>query len=154
MAKEFWEKNAEPWAHAIQSHHLESRKVTNPAVIHAIAQEKPASVLDLGCGEGWIAAQLSPKGIEYTGLDFSEKLIEFARGQTPQATFEAVGYDEMIQGEWKSPSAFDLAVFNFSLFDENITPLLRKVASFIKPSGVILIQTLHPRAALSPYEDG
>jgi 2-polyprenyl-3-methyl-5-hydroxy-6-metoxy-1,4-benzoquinol methylase len=162
MGKEFWEKNAEPWTDAIESHRIESRKVTNPAIVDAIIRRKPASVLDLGCGEGWIASELLHQGIEYSGLDFSSKLIELAQVRHPNASFEAIGYDEIIRGEWrgdwrgnwKTPHEFDLVVFNFSLFDENITPLLRKVSSFIKPSGAILIQTLHPRTALDPYEDG
>jgi 2-polyprenyl-3-methyl-5-hydroxy-6-metoxy-1,4-benzoquinol methylase len=152
--KNFWEKNAQPWNRAIQSHLIESRKVTNPAIVKAITRHKPASVLDLGCGEGWIASQVLPLGIQYTGLDFSLKLIELARKSHPTGAFEPIGYDELIQGDWKSPLLYDVAVFNFSLFDENLLPLLRKVASVLKPHGAMIIQTLHPKTTLDPYQDG
>jgi 2-polyprenyl-3-methyl-5-hydroxy-6-metoxy-1,4-benzoquinol methylase len=154
MNKDFWEKNAQPWNQAIQSHLIESRKTTNPAIISEILKRKPGSVLDLGCGEGWIASQVLPKGIKYTGLDFSPKLVELARKSHPTGSFESVGYEELIRGAWKNQSLFDVVVFNFSLFDENITPLLRKIASFLNPAGTIVIQTLNPHVALDPYEDG
>jgi 2-polyprenyl-3-methyl-5-hydroxy-6-metoxy-1,4-benzoquinol methylase len=154
MSKEFWEKNAHPWNHAIQAHLIESRKTTNPAIIEEILKQSATSVLDLGCGEGWIASQLLSLGIKYTGLDFSNALVNLAKHSHPEGTFEAVGYEEIIEGRWKNPLAFDVAVFNFSLFDENVSPLLTKVASFIQSHGSILIQTLHPRATLDPYEDG
>jgi hypothetical protein len=48
----------------------------------------------------------------------------------------------------------DLAVFNFSLFEKDIGPLLRAVARLMTPSGTLLIQTLHPFFAGGPYEDG
>jgi 2-polyprenyl-3-methyl-5-hydroxy-6-metoxy-1,4-benzoquinol methylase len=154
MSKDFWEKNAHPWNHAIQSHLVESRKITNPAIVEEILKQNVSSVLDMGCGEGWIASQILPLGIKYYGLDFSQKLIGFAKGSHADGVFEHVGYQEVVQGKWENPIAFDLAVFNFSLFDEDVSPLLAKVASFIQPHGSILIQTLHPRAALDPYEDG
>jgi 2-polyprenyl-3-methyl-5-hydroxy-6-metoxy-1,4-benzoquinol methylase len=153
MSKDFWEKNSQSWNRAIQSRLIESRKITNPAIIQEIIRRNPKSVLDLGCGEGWIASQLLPKGIEYTGLDFSPSLVEMARGSHPKASFEAVCYSELVSGAWTKPRDFDLAVFNFSLFDENLRPILHTVKSFIQPTGTILIQTLHP-TSLNPYEDG
>jgi 2-polyprenyl-3-methyl-5-hydroxy-6-metoxy-1,4-benzoquinol methylase len=151
MSKEFWEKNAESWNQAIRSELVESRKITNPAMISEILKTNPQSVLDLGCGEGWIASQLLPRGIKYTGFDFSENLIELAAKAYPQGVFKAIGYDEMIRTDVKAD--FDAVLFNFSLFDENLTALLRKAASLLEPKGTMLIQTLHPRA-LDPYEDG
>ena len=154
MSRDFWDKNAEPWRQAIQSRLIESRKITNPAIIQEIVCRQPRSVLDLGCGEGWIASQLVPEGIQYTGFDFSSKLIEIAKRSYPNASFESLSYDDLIQERWKKPNLFDLVVFNFSLFDEDLRPILRKASTYMKSSGSILVQTLHPCFTLSPYVDG
>lgn len=48
-----------------------------------------ASVLDIGCGPGQIAAFLRDRGItDYVGLDFSSKRIEWARSAVPEVRFE------------------------------------------------------------------
>jgi SAM-dependent methyltransferase len=156
MNQAFWNKNAATWAKAVQGRLIESRKVTLPAVVAAIARRQPRQVLDLGCGEGCIAGELLPRGIRYVGLDFSSALLEVARRTHPGATFEVASYAEMIAdtGGWRGDERFDLAVFNFALFDEDLRPILRKVRSFLAPGGAIVIQTLHPCFALTPYQDG
>ena len=42
-----------------------------------------AEILDLMCGTGHIAATLNQKGFKMTGLDGSEKMLEFARQKVP-----------------------------------------------------------------------
>lgn len=154
MSREFWENNAENWTQAIRSQMIESRKVTHPAIIQEILRWNPKSVLDLGCGEGWIASQLLPKSIQYVGLDFSQALIESAKKHHTGARFEAIGYNEISQGRWQSNERFDLAVFNFSLFEEDLDSLFRETLRHLKPEGTLLIQTLHPCFTIQPYEDG
>ena len=44
-------------------------------------------VLDAGCGHGRDAKYLSEHGLEVTGIDLSEKLLEIARNNAPKALF-------------------------------------------------------------------
>lgn len=53
-----------------------------------VGAERP--VLDLGCGPGHTTAHLKSLGLEVTGVDLSQKMIETARGCFPHAHF-AVG---------------------------------------------------------------
>jgi SAM-dependent methyltransferase len=155
MSRDFWDKNAESWGRSIRSNLIESRKVTNPAIIGEILRRKPGSVLDLGCGEGWISSELLPRGIRYMGLDFSSRLIDAARHSHPGASFETLSYDDLVSGAWKTPAEFDVVVCNFSLCESDLRPILRGASSFAKvATGTILIQTLHPCSLSSPYEDG
>jgi len=51
---------------------------------------------------------------------------------------------------------FDLIVCNFALLDDRVGPLLGALAKRLPASGVILVQTVHPWAAVGdgPYDDG
>lgn len=54
-----WDKNAQPWMVAVREKQIESRNhVTDGAVIDAILSCSPRSVLDIGCGEGWLVRKL------------------------------------------------------------------------------------------------
>ncbi|NQU42173.1 class I SAM-dependent methyltransferase [bacterium] len=46
-----------------------------------------ASILDLCCGTGNLAAVLSERGYNVTGIDGSPKMLEFARENAPKAKF-------------------------------------------------------------------
>jgi ubiquinone/menaquinone biosynthesis C-methylase UbiE len=49
----------------------------------------PASFLDAGCGEGFVAQIISQQfpGLAITGFDFNEPSVELARAKNPNATF-------------------------------------------------------------------
>jgi SAM-dependent methyltransferase len=46
-----------------------------------------ASILDLCCGDGRVAASLYDRGFQVTGLDGSEKMLDYARGRAPRVVF-------------------------------------------------------------------
>jgi SAM-dependent methyltransferase len=51
--------------------------------------ERGATVLDLGCGDGIMAAPLLARGLRYTGVDSSEQMVEEGRRRHPQLEFVA-----------------------------------------------------------------
>lgn len=150
MEPNFWDQNAQAWAEVIRSQGIASRAVTTQALLQKIFSPAPESVLDLGCGEGFLSAEVRKRNIFYHGVDASPKLIEIARREHGDF-FSAVSYEDLRKKNWQAPRPFDLAVFNFSLFAEKISPLLQAVRSLLKPDGRVLIQTLHPCFALPVY---
>ncbi|MBR9691169.1 class I SAM-dependent methyltransferase [Candidatus Woesearchaeota archaeon] len=44
-----------------------------------IGKIKPCKAIDIGCGEGFYSIYLASKGFDVTGIDFSEKAIEYAK---------------------------------------------------------------------------
>ena len=47
----------------------------------------PCLVLDVGCGDGWVARKATKRGYTVTGVDYSERAIGFARLMVPEAQF-------------------------------------------------------------------
>lgn len=55
------------------------RQVTDQAIVEAVLSRTHTSVFDSGCGEGWLARELSARRIDAVGLDVAAQLIEVAR---------------------------------------------------------------------------
>ncbi len=131
-----WIANADAWTSAVRERRIESRRVaTDAAIVNAVLDQNPKTVLDLGCGEGWLARALH--GLNVTGIDGSPALIEAAK-ELGGGEFHAMPYRELASLN----RTFDVAVANFSLFEENIDDLLAAI-----PARTLIVQTAHPSFA-------
>jgi 2-polyprenyl-3-methyl-5-hydroxy-6-metoxy-1,4-benzoquinol methylase len=151
-----WNANAKPWARAIRSGSILSRKlVTDQAIVDAVLGVGPGRVLDLGCGEGWLARTLAASGVSVTGIDAVPELIAEASRLGP-GEFHVQDYDALAARRWRC-GPFDAAVCNFSLLGgTSVESLVDALGSYLGDSGYLIVQTLHPAAACggNPYQDG
>jgi len=95
-----------------------------------------AHVLDLGCGDGAKTARLADR-FEVVGVDVSERQLELARDNVPEATFVREDFTEL-----GYPAAtFDAVTALYSLVhaprDEHLA-LLARVRDWLKPGGHFL----------------
>lgn len=148
-----WHDNAAPWTRLIQGQGIASRRITDPAIEHAILAYQPGRVLDVGCGEGWLCRRLNDRGILTTGIDAIESLLDSARQHHPQGDYRCLPFGELETG---LTGSFDLAVCNFSLFGEqSVEQLLAVLRKRLTPDGILLVQTLHPLMACDgDYRNG
>lgn len=152
---EAWHANATPWTTAVRRGDIESRRlVTDQAIVDAIMSRSPRSVLDVGCGEGWLARALSSKGVRVIGIDVVPELIEQAQ-KAGGGEFCVAAYEDVVAG--KLDAVVDLVVCNFSLIGrESVDGIIAAAKSLLHPDGALLVQTLHPVMACGeqPYLDG
>lgn len=151
---ECWRNSASHWQQLIEHNRLASRAITNPAIEQAILAHRPKSVLDIGCGEGWLARRLAASGIQVCATDAVDRLVGEARRLDSLSEYHCLSYDAL-----PGPLAgqqFDLAVCNFSLFgDQSVSTLLVTLRSLLTADGHLLIQTLHPiTACQGDYREG
>jgi len=150
-----WLQNARPWVAAIRYNEIESRLlITNKAIIDTILQKAPETVLDIGCGEGWLARELNKSGINTLGIDVVPELVE-AANKEGGGTFKLLSYEELAQGAVKGK--FDLIVCNFSLLGhESVANIFQYIPYMLNDHGYFIIQTIHPIAGCGDvkYEDG
>ena len=153
--------NAEAWTTAVREQAIPSRRVATDAAIVAACERvidgRPlVHVLDVGCGEGWLSRTLAARGAEVIGMDASAPLIDVARSLGGGPEYACVAYEVLESDTSMLAGPFDLVVCNFALLDDRVAALLAALARRLPSSGVILVQTVHPWAAVGDgsYEDG
>lgn len=149
-----WHANADAWERAVREGRIESRKlVTDQAVIDAVLSCTPRTVIDLGCGEGWLARALAAEGIEVLGIDAVPTLVDAARAKGG-GEFRVMSYGELAAGALAERA--DVLVCNFSLLGAaSVDAMLAAVPALLAPGGRLVVQTLHPlMAGVEPYADG
>ena len=100
--------------------------------------EPNAKVLDAGCGAGVPVAKILSEQFEVTGVDFSEKQIELAKKNVPDATFIC---QDMTKLEFPE-NHFDGICSYYAIIhiprDEH-RALLENLYRMLKPGGVALL---------------
>lgn len=104
---------------------------------------RASRVLDAGCGQGRVGAELAARGHTVTGVDADVGLIRAARADYPGPRWivaDLTGLDLAGHGD---PGLFDAAVLagNVMLFVAAGTEeqVLRRVAAHLRPDGVAVI---------------
>ncbi len=148
-----WKKNVKPWVTAIRNNEIESRvTVTNKSIVKSILQCNPKTVLDVGCGEGWLVRELEKAGIDCLGFDVVPELIENAKKQGA-GRFRVISYEDLKSDSLKEK--FDIITCNFSLVgNESVLNIFKQATSLLNTNGSLIIQTIHPIAGMDDYKDG
>ncbi len=150
-----WAANADAWTNAIKNQEIESRRlVTNQAIVDAITCYSPRTVVDMGCGEGWLVRELANRGVAAIGVDATPELITNAK--ILGGEFHVVSYEDICLGNFQYPCV-DAIAFNFSLVGkESVEGVIEEIKRYLSSSGNIYIQTVHPLIATGelPYQDG
>jgi len=102
-----------------------------------------AKILDVGCGNGIpVARYFVRKGYEVTGVDISEKMLELARKNVPQATYFNYDMNELDFEE----NSFNAITALYSLFHvpkEKHFKILQNFFRMLKPGGVLFFCVGH-----------
>ena len=147
--------NAAPWTLAVRQGQIQSRRlVTDRAIVEAVLSRSPHLVLDIGCGEGWLARALAAHDVRVLGIDAVPELIERAQ-QAGGGEFRLGSYEQMAAGVTPWPA--DVVVCNFALLGkESVDGLISAMPRLLRAQATLMIQTLHPLIACGEqaYRDG
>lgn len=130
--------------HLSQEHDAASRRMAiverHVDWIHnMILEEKPAKILDLGCGPGFYTGRLQALGHDCTGIDFSPASIAYAKENTPECTYIQGDLRERAYGE-----GYDLVMMVFGEINtfspEEAQNIIHKIFDALKPGGTLLLE--------------
>ncbi|MBW4444248.1 MAG: class I SAM-dependent methyltransferase [Plectolyngbya sp. WJT66-NPBG17] len=144
---ESWNQKAQDWD--IQVGDLGDRnRILNsdPVLWQFLGDVNERTLLDAGCGTGYLARQLCRKGAIVTGVDLSSEMLAIAE-QKAQSEGLSIDFREESCSELKTlPSDyFDLLVSNYVLMD--LPDLEEAILAFhrvLKPGGISVLVFSHP----------
>jgi SAM-dependent methyltransferase len=127
--------------------------------MHALGDLSGKRVLDLGCGEGYVARMMLSAGADFVhGFDISAEMVALARGAVTPATEGRARFDvrDLGGGDDLVDDGFDVAVavflFNY-LTLEQTAAVLKTVMQHVKPGGRFVFTVPHPALAwMRPHE--
>ena len=144
-----WETNAVFWDERMgdgNRFHLELVWPHSEPLLELKAGQR---VLDVGCGNGLTCRRLVAAGVDAVCIDFSEAMIERARGHdSPESGL--IHYRQIDATDEHALLAlgvgsFDAVIANMVLMDMSaIAPLYRAVARLLKPGGRFVYSVMHP----------
>jgi SAM-dependent methyltransferase len=112
-------------------------------------------VIDLGCGSGIWAAELSRHGYDVLGIDISGAMIEIARTRVPKAKFRT---ESLLKAQLPECAAVTSLgeCFNY-LFDESnsmsqLRRLFRRIHSALHPGGLLVFDIAVPGRGKGPRQ--
>lgn len=134
--------------HLTQEHDAASRRFEridrHVAWIHtALLRQRPARVLDLGCGPGLYAARLAALGHSCTGIDYSPASIAYAREHARIEQRDCTYRREDIRSA-AFGAGYDLAMLIYG--EVNVFPpavlgdILARACAALKPGGILLLE--------------
>lgn len=117
-----------------------------PALLAALGDDLTgARVLDLGCGDAAIAAELFARGCSsYRGIDVSERMVAAAR--TTLAPFPAATVEHADLESFSAPAgALDLVVSRLALhYIADLAGVLTRCHRALTPGGRLVVTVQHP----------
>lgn len=117
-----------------------------------IGRLEPESVLDIGCGSGYLTARIAKElpDAEVIGVDYNETSIRMAKRRATTANFQ-------VADAWNlpfDPDHFDVLVFG-DIIEHFDTPedLLWEAQSVLKPDGDVIVSVPAFRWLMGPHDD-
>lgn len=112
----------------------------------------PATVLDVGCGDGRVSAEIVRQGYAVTGIDYLELSILFAKTMVPEGTFFVADIrDDLIANCGLNKGQFDTVVM-VEVYEhippEDCAVVLANVYNILRSGGTLIISV--PTKLLPP----
>jgi len=146
--RDAWNRGADAWQQFVRSGADYYRaRVHGPALLAACAVKPGETALDLGCGEGYFARELARSGARVTGVDVSDRLLEYARAEEAREPLgiryvHASGADT---DRFGGDGAFDLIASCMALQDmSDPDAALRASARALRTDGRVVFSVPHP----------
>lgn len=143
---EKWNLMASDYANWLQNHPkgFFFNDALTSAIIKKIPLDNTQSILDLGCGDGFLINLLKNKYANLLGIDGASNMIEIAKKNNSdiENKFWVADITKELPLETAS---FDIILSNMVLMDlSNIKLLLNEVFRILKPLGLFVFTINHP----------
>jgi SAM-dependent methyltransferase len=115
-----------------------------PAVLDLLGSVAGKEILDVGCGPGLYAEELTRRGGIVVGFDQSREMVALAAGRVGSPARFRV-HDLAAPLSWLDDESFDVAVMALVIhhLDDRVAAL-REIRRVLRPDGSLIVSTHHP----------
>jgi ubiquinone/menaquinone biosynthesis C-methylase UbiE len=139
----FWNRVARDWDVQVGDDGDANRILNSDPVLWRFAGDVAGlTVLDAGCGTGYLSRKLHARGANVIGVDFSPAMIAVARSKAPHIDFRVDPCSELAT---VSDDSIDLVVANYVLMDTpDLEGALRSFNRVLRRNGGAVLVFSHP----------
>ncbi len=146
---ESWNANAKMWDALMMEGSSFQNQIIDPMLEQFIPTiENHTNILEIACGNGFLARILALKGANVWAFDAAENAIEIAQNKTPADLLEKIHFfsadstDPHTYDQLDNP--FNIIICNMALMDiEDVTPIFKGVAKVLEDDGVFVVTSTH-----------
>ena len=140
-----WDAIAEDWVSHADSNDYRNHLLI-PRMLRTLGDVRGRRVVDLGCGEGGYARELTRRGARVTAVDGSKQLLEVAR---QRAQVENLEIDHLCANanalDAIASASIDVVVASMVLMDvEDYGGAVREIHRILAPCGELVMSITHP----------
>lgn len=142
-----WDELADKWISGYTEYGDMNREyVIDPVIFRLLGSINGLSILDAGCGGGYLCRQLARKGAKVVGVDISKKFIEIAEKKEKEDPLNIKYYAESLHNlPMFKDKTFDIIISNLVLMDvADLDKAIKELRRVLKKSGKLVFSIMHP----------
>ncbi|GCE07462.1 class I SAM-dependent methyltransferase [Dictyobacter aurantiacus] len=123
---------------------LTRQHLLNPAIFELLGDVRGRTILDAGCGQGYLCRLLARAGASVTGVEPVEKFYTYAR-RREQSEQLGIHYIQADLSTWIPTHSFDFVIANMVLMDiPDYESALKNCVAALRDGGGLIFSLLHP----------
>jgi ubiquinone/menaquinone biosynthesis C-methylase UbiE len=141
--RDLWNGAADDWKIQVGDDGDHNRRLNSDPVLWNFAGDvQGLTVLDAGCGTGYLTAKLRDRGARVIGVDVSESMVAIARKEHPDIDFRV---DSCTELKTIDEGYFDRLISNYVLMDiPDLQSTVRAFHRVLGMNGVAVLVFSHP----------
>jgi SAM-dependent methyltransferase len=117
-----------------------------PGLLEVLGDVSGRSVLDAGCGDGYLSRVLARRGAKVTGIDLSPRLISNARARDPDVDYRVA---DLSKPQAADADGFDAVASYLVLNDvRDYLGFIATLAAVLRPGGRLVLAFNNPYGAV------
>lgn len=138
-----WNRHAAYWDTHVDKDGDSNRILNSDPVLWRFAGDvKGLTVLDAGCGNGYLSIKLHDSGANVIGIDFSDRMIDRAQANAPHIDFRVDSCSEL---KTVCDDSIDMVIANYVLMDTpDLDATMRAFDRVLRAEGVAIVIFSHP----------
>ena len=141
-----WDNNAKQWHSLFGEKDLNRSELLDPIIFQVLGDVNGKTILDAGCGDGYLSRKLAKLGANVSGIECAKKMLDFATDEQNKTPL-AIQYHEAdcTAMPFLSDTMFEIVITNNVIQDvADYQRAFKEYSRVLKRGGIYLHIENHP----------